>query len=33
MPLASTFWANTFGMVVDRFGLSWGINGEEITTG
>jgi PhnB protein len=30
MPLAPTFWAKTFGMVVDCFGLSWGINGEEI---
>jgi PhnB protein len=30
MPLAPTFWAKTFGMVVDRFGLSWGINGEQI---
>jgi PhnB protein len=30
MPLAPTFWAKTFGMVVDRFGLSWGINGEPI---
>jgi PhnB protein len=30
MPLAPTFWAKTFGMVTDRFGLAWGINGEEI---
>jgi PhnB protein len=30
MPLAATFWAKTFGMVVDRFGLAWGINGEQI---
>lgn len=30
MPLAPTFWAKTFGMVTDRFGLGWGINGEEI---
>ncbi len=30
MPLAPTFWAKTFGMVTDRFGVSWGINGEEI---
>jgi PhnB protein len=30
MPLAPTFWAKTFGMVTDRFGVGWGINGEEI---
>jgi PhnB protein len=30
MPLAPTFWAKTFGMVTDQFGVSWGINGEEI---
>ncbi len=30
MPLTPTFWAKTFGMVTDRFGVSWGINGEEI---
>ncbi|MGL4230145.1 MAG: DUF6596 domain-containing protein [Casimicrobium sp.] len=30
MPLSPTFWAKTFGMVTDRFGVSWGINGEEI---
>ncbi len=27
MPLADTFWAETFGMVTDRFGTAWGING------
>lgn len=27
MPLAETFWAKTFGMVTDRFGTPWGING------
>ncbi len=26
MPLASTFWAERFGMVVDRFGVPWSIN-------
>jgi PhnB protein len=31
MPLAPTFWAKTFGMVTDRFGVGWGINGEEIS--
>jgi PhnB protein len=27
MPLEETFWARTFGMVTDRFGTPWGING------
>lgn len=27
MPRAETFWADTFGMVTDRFGTPWGING------
>ncbi len=27
MPLAATFWAETFGMVVDRFGTPWLVNG------
>jgi PhnB protein len=27
MPLGETQWAETFGMVVDRFGTPWGING------
>jgi PhnB protein len=27
MPLAETFWAETFGMVTDRFGIAWGVNG------
>lgn len=30
MPLAPTFWASVFGAVVDRFGVSWGINGKAI---
>ena len=29
MPLEQTFWAVRFGMVVDRFGISWLINCEE----
>jgi len=29
MPLEKTFWAERFGMVVDRFGISWAINCEE----
>jgi PhnB protein len=27
MPLGETFWAEAFGMVTDRFGTPWGING------
>jgi PhnB protein len=27
MPLTETFWAETFGMLIDRFGTPWGING------
>ena len=30
MPLGPTFWAKTFGMVTDRFGVSWAVNGEPI---
>jgi PhnB protein len=26
MPLAKTFWAPLFGMVTDRFGVSWMID-------
>jgi PhnB protein len=29
MPLQQTFWAACFGMVTDRFGISWAINGGE----
>src|SRR5262245_4286062 len=28
VPLDKTFWAERFGMVVDRFGIPWLINGE-----
>lgn len=28
MPMQATFWAKAFGAVVDRFGVSWGVNGE-----
>jgi hypothetical protein len=28
MPLEKTFWADRFGMVVDRFGIPWLINCE-----
>ena len=27
MPFAPTFWAEKFGMVTDRFGVHWAING------
>jgi PhnB protein len=27
MPLDETFWADSFGMLVDRFGVPWGVNG------
>ena len=28
MPLEKTFWAERFGMVVDRFGMPWLVNCE-----
>lgn len=28
MPMAPTFWARSFGMLTDRFGISWAVNGE-----
>jgi PhnB protein len=28
MPIAPTFWAKRAGMLVDKFGTSWAINGE-----
>ncbi|MBS0374506.1 MAG: VOC family protein [Proteobacteria bacterium] len=30
MPLAPTFWARSFGMLTDRYGTPWLINGEPI---
>lgn len=27
MPLAESFWAQTFGMLTDRFGVPWIVNG------
>lgn len=30
MPWAPTFWAKQFGMVTDKYGTSWAINGEEL---
>ena len=32
MPLEKTIWAEAFGMLVDRFGTPWMINGEMATT-
>ena len=28
MPFSDTFWAKKFGMLVDKYGVSWIINGE-----
>lgn len=28
MPFSPTFWAKKFGMLIDRFGVAWIINGE-----
>ncbi len=33
MPMAPAFWAKTFGMLTDRFGVSWAVNGEPIAFG
>ena len=30
MPMQSAFWAKRWGMLVDRFGTSWIVNGEPI---
>jgi PhnB protein len=30
MPLSEAFWARTFGMVTDKFGCNWIVNGELI---
>ena len=30
MPLQETFWASRFGVVVDRFGIPWTINCEQV---
>ena len=27
MPLGETFWAESFGMLIDRFGTPWAVNG------
>lgn len=28
MPMGESFWARRFGMLIDKFGCPWGINGE-----
>lgn len=33
MPMAPAFWAKTFGMLTDRYGISWAINGEPVPMG
>ena len=30
MPMAPAFWAETFGMLTDCFGVSWAVNGAPI---
>ncbi|MEO7253021.1 MAG: VOC family protein [Casimicrobium sp.] len=30
MPVQAMFWAKSFGMLVDRFGVAWSVNGEMI---
>lgn len=30
MALAPAFWSKTFGMLTDRFGVSWAVNGEAL---
>jgi PhnB protein len=29
LPIQKTFWSSCFGVVVDRFGIPWEINGEQ----
>ncbi|MEO8545678.1 MAG: VOC family protein [Betaproteobacteria bacterium] len=33
MPMAPAFWAATFGMLTDRFGVRWAVNGEPVAPG
>ena len=30
MPMQSAFWAKRWGMLIDRFGTPWNVNGEQI---
>jgi PhnB protein len=32
MPMAETFWAKRFGMLIDRFGIPWMVNCEKQST-
>ncbi|MEO7151605.1 MAG: VOC family protein [Burkholderiaceae bacterium] len=32
MPLQASFWARIFGMLIDRYGTPWIINGESLPT-
>jgi PhnB protein len=32
VPLQKTFWAEAFGMLVDRFGTPWMVNGATVAT-
>jgi PhnB protein len=29
MPIAETFWARRFGMLIDKFGIQWMVNCEK----
>ena len=29
MPIAETFWARRFGMLIDKFGIPWMVNCEK----
>ena len=33
MPMQPAFWAKKWGMLIDRFGCAWIVNGEEIPLG
>ncbi len=33
MPMMPAFWTKSFGMLTDRFGVSWAVNGEPIPLG
>jgi PhnB protein len=33
LPLHEAFWGGTFGMLVDRFGVAWAVNGEPLPFG
>ncbi len=33
MPISPSFWAKAFGMVTDKFGVTWVVNGEMLPMG